>query len=242
MANQILTEELLDAFLEGRTSLEETMAVIQMARQDEELSRVIRLYDQVDKRFNPDFSPKSLRIGEGLHALSEADASASIPYTALAADTTCNDCVLACESYIMQKRLQTVDEKALRAEAQKHRWLRKEGTPLYHIGKLLELAGLEVHRRFECDIRRVTDELEKGHDVIVAVDGNELVGNYQKERIKDAQEGETANHAVVVCEVRIDEDAVIVHDPQSTNDFDRYSVSQFVDAWEDSRRFMVVVC
>ena len=241
MAKTVLTDELLDAFLEGRTSLEETLAIVQMAKQDEELARLIGLYDDVDRKFNPDFTSKSDVARKGKQTLDGISPLCSIPYSAMAADTDCNDCVLACEQLVLQKRGVDFDEQEMRAEALRHRWLRKEGTPLYHIGKLLEMAGLEVHRRFECSIDMLVDELNAGHDVIVAVDGNELIGNYPSEKIKDVEMGETANHAVIVQHVDMVKDIVTVHDPQSTNDTDQYPLDQFVDAWEDSRRFMVSV-
>ena len=242
MAKTVLTDELLDAFLEGRTSLEETLAIVEMAKQDEELYRIIKLYDDVDRKFKDDFTSKAKPAKEGSLASNAITPFCSIPYTAMAADTNCNDCVLACEQLVLQKRGVHFDEEKMRMEALKHRWLRKEGTPLYHIGKVLEMAGLEVHRRFECNIDMLVGELEAGHDVIVAIDGNELIGNYPSERIKDVEIGETANHAVVVQSVNVAEGEVTVHDPQSANDSDQYPLNQFVDAWEDSRRFMVSVC
>ena len=130
-----------------------------------------------------------------------------------------------------------------------------ESLQIYHDLKLDELdctvamimnarsqkMGKKDILKVECSIDMLVDELNAGHDVIVAVDGNELIGNYPSEKIKDVEMGETANHAVIVQHVDMVKDIVTVHDPQSINDTDQYPLDQFVDAWEDSRRFMVSV-
>ncbi len=232
-----LNDELLAAFLEGNASLQETMAIAHAAHEHDEISSVIEIYEAVNKQFNEDFTSKD---GAEIVDLS-ADMGDQLPYTAMAATTTANDCVWACERYIMMRMGMECDDRKLREVALKNNWLNERGTPLYNIGRLLEWANLSVARRFEGTIDMLSHEIEEGCHVIVAVDGNELLGNYDEEKVKDFLIGETANHAVVVSRVDLENDFVEVHDPQSKQQIDRYPMEQFLDAWEDSHRFMVSV-
>ena len=115
------------------------------------------------------------------------------------------------------------------------------GTTLYNIGRILEEAKLSVVRRYDCTLEDLTNELKAGCTVIVAVDGNELLGNYEQEKIKDSTEGKTANHAIVVTGVNEEENYVKVHDPDSQNSHDKYPLAQFMDAWDDSQYYLVSV-
>ena len=47
--NMIISDELLAAFLDGNTNAEDTMRVLKVAEQDEELRELIRIVSEVDE-------------------------------------------------------------------------------------------------------------------------------------------------------------------------------------------------
>lgn len=224
-----ITDELLAAFADGNTTLEETMAVLQAAKEDETLRDVLEFSDRLDNKYNEDFTekhPKAMVVPIG-----QQPKTVLLPYEALAATTATNDCVLACEKYVLKQRRQKPDYDRLRAEAEAHGWLRPEGTALYNIGRLLELARLSVVRRFDCTTDILANELAAGCSVIVAVDANILADSCAK--------GGKPNHAIVVTGLSKEDDDVEVHDPDSPKSTDHYPVSVFEKAWAQSKCFMV---
>lgn len=235
MKKIIINDELIGAFMEGNTNAEETVAVVNAARKDPQLKELLVMAGALDRDFNTDFTPKKPAVVLPMRQ------TADLPMTSLAANAATNDCVLSCEEYILKKRRGDADYEKLKKVAKSHGWLQKGGTPLYNIGRLLEEAKFSVARRFECTIPMLQNELAAGCSVITAVDGNELTGNYEQEKEKDKAFGKTANHAVVVLAVNEDEDYVEIFDPASKNSADRYSISQFEDAWDDSESYMVSV-
>lgn len=91
--------------------------------------------------------------------------------------------------------------------------------------------------------RRLTEELEsaieKGRQVIVAVDGGELTGNQLEEEIEDAFYGKISDHCVIV--LAVEEDAVTLYDPAFGYTPLAVSRNHFLDAWEDSNKYYVIV-
>ena len=73
----------------------------------------------------------------------------------------------------------------------------------------------------------------------MAVDGGELLGNAQLERIEDALLGEMPDHTVVVIACDMDAQTITLFDPNSPNPTDTYSLTQFAHAWSDSRNYLV---
>lgn len=224
-----ITDELLAAFVDGNTTLEETIAVLNAAKKDKTLKAVLELSDRLDDKYNEDFTekhPKTIVV-----PIRQQPKTVLLPYEALAATTATNDCVLACEKYVLKQRGHETDYDRLRKEAEEHGWLKPEGTTLYNIGRLLELAKLSVVRRFDCTIDIVVNELAAGCSVIVAIDAN-LLANPEAN-------GEAPNHAVVVTKLSREEDLVEIHDPDSKKSKDCYSVNVFEKAWGQSKNFMV---
>ena len=238
--NLYISDELLGRFLEGKTSLAETMTIMELAKEDEDLRCLIEIFDSVEDSFGSDFT-QLMSIPSKTIPMGNVGAKVLIPYNEMAASTANNDCVLACERYILKKKGLETDYDRLREEAMSQNWLMENGTMLCNIGRLLELAKLSVMRRFDCNIDILKNELDAGCDVIVAVDGNELTGNILKEKIKDWTVGETVNHAVVVDEVNLEENYIIIFDPQSEEPMVKYGLPQFIDAWNDSKNYMVSV-
>lgn len=226
-----ITDEMLAAFADGNTTLEETLAVIDAAKEDETLNAVLELSDRLDDKYNEDFTekhPKAVVV-----PIRQQPKTILLPYEALAATTATNDCVLACEKYVLKQRGHEADYDRLRKDAEKHGWLKPEGTTLYNIGRLLELAKLSVVRRFDCNVDILANELAAGCSVIVAVDANLLANPEAK--------GEAPNHAVVVTQMSREEDNIEIHDPDSKQAIDNYSINIFEKAWAQSKCFMVSI-
>lgn len=83
--------------------------------------------------------------------------------------------------------------------------------------------------------------LDKDKQVIVAVDGGEITGNPIEERLEDAFAGEVSDHTVVV--LTIDESAgeVCLYDPACGPMPLTVELDRFIDAWDDSGNFALIV-
>lgn len=115
------------------------------------------------------------------------------------------------------------------------------GTPAEYVGKLLEHYGINAEATEGNNIFNLANELAQGHQVIVGVDGGELVFP-ENELGEDFHIGEKADHALVVVGIDTsdpDNVKVIVTDPGIGTKQWAYSEEQFLDAWKDSNCFMV---
>lgn len=229
-----ITDELLAAFTEGNVNAEETMAVIHAAKADPNIKKIIELSFKIDE----DLAKNESETNAKVLPLQQVK---QLPMESLAATSANNDCVIACEQYILKQREGSVGTEELEQVAIHHGWLKEGGTALYNIGRLLEEAKYSVARRYDCSIDDLIHELQAGCSVIVALDGNELIGNYIQEKIKDSTVGRTANHAVVILDVNEDGGYVELYDPDSKETSNKYSISKFMDAWDDSQYYMVSV-
>jgi len=100
---------------------------------------------------------------------------------------------------------------------------------------------LTINKSFDHSLEDLRVALDEGKDVIAIVDGGELVGDRKAEILEDIFVGEIPDHAVVVTRVDLDKDEVELFDPQSQNESDTYTTEQFLDAWEDSCKYAVLV-
>ena len=225
MAKIYISDELLVLFVEGRTTIEESAAILAAAQENLDIRYYIesaiergRFYKNIIVE-NPAARPKYL-IGP-------------IPAIRFAASSEVNDCVVKCEHYVLENHGLEMQYETLYNAARRHDWLQKEGTPLYNIGRLLEMAKLSVARCFNGTLEIVQREIEGGCSVIVALNDKKLVN----------EEASTAvvNHAVVVLEIDEEEGYVELYDPQSANPTDRYSIEAFLRAWEPAKNFFVSI-
>lgn len=123
-----------------------------------------------------------------------------------------------------------------------------EGTYTYDIGKVLHLAGVDMHQTVGNSVDDLINELAQGHRVIVSVDANELwynetVGQKLKNWFEDAIGHQGGNHALIVAGVEVDSEhpensKVILTDPGAGHLRIEYPMEQFKDAWGDSSCFM----
>lgn len=217
--------EVLAAFLEGNASAQECKEILETLPHDAELRELLRISQLVDAE-----------LGK------QPEECEPIPMTAIAA--TCNSenlCSLECEKYILRKFNIEFDEEQLLQNAIKNGWQKETGTALHNVGRHLEAKGLAVARQYNASIDDIVNALNANDSVIVAVDGGELLGNRTEEIIEDILIGEIPDHTVVVLSCDTVNNCVIVHDPNSPNSEDTYPIEQFVDAWNDSKNYLVTI-
>lgn len=218
-----ITRELLSLFIEGRTTVEESAVILAAAKENMEIRQIIEN-----------------ALDEGRFYQSEASANASaesvcirfrrhLPATRMAANSEANDCVVKCEAYVLEQRGLEQQYDKLAEQASRSNWLQKEGTPLFNIGRLSELARLSVSRQFHGTIDLLVKELNAKCSVIVALNDEMLVSNTANSSV--------VNHAVVVLDIDEEEGFVELYDPQSPNSTDRYTIEAFLRSWEPAKNF-----
>lgn len=115
------------------------------------------------------------------------------------------------------------------------------GTPVAHMGDLLELHGVKATLHEPANIYTLMHELAQGHQVIVAVDSSELWTPDFSEVLEDMYMGPIPDHALIVTGIDASDPGaveVILTDP-GTGNVTRYPYEQFADAWADSSFAMV---
>ena len=214
MANKdLISDELLAAYLDGNTSEEETKQVLQALKQDKQLQEVLNVALQAEDEVS--MIPLQGEV---------------LPMLQMAALSGENVCAVLCEIFILQRHNISYDEEELVNTAKEKEWLKPEGTPLYCIGNLLELMGLKVERQYDSTISDLRQALEDDGDVVVGVDREKL---YADENDPE----DLTNHAVVVT--AIDDDSVTIFDPYKKPEIISVPLPEFMDAWKESRFYMV---
>lgn len=224
-AKHILSDELIAAYLDGNATAEECLLILQAMEHDAQLRERLRVSLTVDAEMG-------LLLQQSHH----------LPTMAMAAN--CQEgsfCCLQCEKFILRRRAIGYDEQQLLDNALRNGWLKENGTALHNVGRHLEQAGLSVLQRYDCHLQDIAEALEQGHDVIVAVDGGELLGNTPIERIEDALLGELPDHTVVVIACDMHAQTITLFDPNSPNPTDTYPLTQFANAWKDARNYLVTI-
>lgn len=220
-----ISAEVLAAYLDGNATPQEHNEIINALPADAELRELLHISQSVDAELY--MTPQDCEL---------------IPMTAMAA--TCpeeNYCCLECEKFILHKLGIEFDEEQLLQNAIQNGWQKREGTALHNIGRHLESMGLVVSRRYKCSIEDIATALTADQQVIVAVDGGELLGNREVEKQEDLFIGEFPDHSVVVLSCDVQHETITIYDPNSMNSQDTYSLEQFRDAWADSKNYLVTV-
>lgn len=239
-----ISDELLAAYLEGKTNKEQTLQVLEALKTDAELREMVEIALAVDEEIGemPEFRPgESFTAQPEQHQDVQPQVTAPVvtlklnilPMMQLAAKDDENICSVACESYILEHRNIPFEFKELVQTAREKHWLKNEGTPLYAIGQLLALKGLLITRKYDTSINDLARVLSLDNDVIVAVDIEKLYG---EQRFIDS----TVNHAVVVTAVNVEKETISVFDPQKNAEVS-IPLSYFLRAWNDSHNYMVRV-
>ena len=170
-----ITDELVASFLDGNTTAEQTLAVLEAARHDADLRMLLEISHRVDDDMV--FSITGRHIYDRLSLT---------PEEALAASdiTTHNLCAVQCEAYILEQYDESISCDTLAEQARSNNWITPEGMPIANIGKLLELQGFSVSRKYLASIKDVEKALTDGNRVIAVIDGGELVATPSKRHWK----------------------------------------------------------
>lgn len=235
------SDDLLAAYLDGNASAEECRQILQSLGNDE-LREILNISQLVDIDLNIDHS---------------GDVEL-LPLAAMAATsiTSCG-CSAECEKYILGRRAIEFSEERIAEQGARNNWQSKDGTALHNIGRHLESFGLAVVRRFKCSIDDIARALSENRDVIAVVDGGEIVSVdalvdeeqadaaiYQcaEEYVEDVFIGEIPDHCVVVKACDLEAQTVTLYDPNQEDKEVVCPISHFTDAWQDSKRYLVIAC
>ena len=220
-----ISSEVIAAYLDGKATPSELVQIMNAVQADSHLREVLQVSLSVDAE-----------MGLLLHRTNH------IPTSAMAAECAEGSfCCLECEKWVLRRRGICYDEQVLLENALRNGWLKEEGTALHHVGKHLEDAGLVVNRHYDYSLSDIVDALAKGCDVIVAVDGGELLGNIYIEAIEDTCIGEIPDHTVVVVACDMAMQTITLFDPNSEHIQDKYPFAQFANAWADAKNYAVIV-
>lgn len=216
--HNIISDELLSAFLDGNTSAEDALRVLKATEQDENLREIIRISKEVDEDM-------AMKKSETKH----------IPMTAMAAHKKENYlCDIECEEFVLHQFGIDTTHKTLLDEAYRNCWLKKQGMPLYNIGRLLEKNSISVSRRYNSTIEDIVRLLDNGNQLIAVI--------YNTLLLHDVVEDTTQpNHAVVISSVSLSTNEIILFNPYTEEVLTTYSLSSFLNAWAQSNNYLVVV-
>ena len=214
----IISDELLSAFLDGNTSAEDTMRVLDAAAHDKDLQEIIRIASEVDEDL-------AMMKPEIKH----------IPMTAMAAHKKENYlCDIECEEFILHQFGIETTHKTLLDEAYRNCWLKEQGMPLYNIGRLLEKNSLSVSRRYDSTIEDIVRLLNNGNQLIAVIDNSMLLHDVVEDTTQP-------NHAVAISSVSLSTDEITLFNPYTVEELTTYSLSSFLNAWAQSNNYLVVV-
>ena len=221
MANKYyISDELLAAYLDGNTSKEETMQILEALKEDKELQEVLDIALQTEEE-------DAARV-----PISSSFTDETIPMLQKAALGGENICAVLCEIFILHRRQLPYDEDWLLNTARRKDWLRPEGTPLYCLGNLLAYSGMIVSRKYNSTIDDIKHAIQMDNDVVVGVDREKLY-------TEDVDLEDLTNHAVVVTHVG--DDVVTIFDPYEVPYITNIPLSDFLNAWKESHNYMIQV-
>lgn len=205
-----ISDELLAAFLDGNVNKDETNQVLSAIGTDRELEEIVSLSDAIDSG-------------------TQNEERRIIPMWALAAANPNNLCSFECEIFILQLLDYDIDNWTLLETAKANNWVREDGTPLHHVGRLLELKGLQVDRKYDATLQDLKKALDNNNEVIAVVDRNisEGSGDYRRPLF----------HAV--CITGVDEYGKVTYLNPDTMFEDAVEKDDFLSAWKSSGYYMV---
>lgn len=208
--NSRISDEMLAAFLDGNVNEQEAMQILSSIGEDKELTETLSLSPAID-------------------AETEKEERRIIPMWALAAANPANLCSFECESFILQHLDYNIDHWSLLETAKANNWVREEGTPLHHVGRLLELKGLHVERKYDASLSDLEKALDNHKEVIAIVDKNIIDESEDCKR--------PLFHAIYITSV--EEDGAVMYLNIDTLLEDIIEKEDFLKAWKCSGNYMV---
>ena len=216
----IITDELLAAYLDGNTSKEETELILKTLKADKGLQEVLDIALQTEED-DAAILPISTSFTEEI-----------LPMLQKAALSGENICAVRCEMFILHRRRLPYNEDWLLEAARRKDWLKPEGTPLYCLGYLLAYSGMFVSRKYNSTLDDIQRAIRKDNDVVVGVDREKLYA-------ESVDLEDLTNHAVVVT--HIGDDSVTIFDPYEAPYIVNIPLSDFLHAWKESQYYMIQV-
>lgn len=148
-----VSDEDIAAYLDGNLCEEEVADIFSALGDNPEVAELLSLSPEIDR----EVAEEKIRL---------------LPMWALAAANPENLCSFECESFILQQLDYDIDHWSLLEEAKANNWICEEGTPLHHVGKLLELKGVYVERKYDATISDLSQAVNSGKHVIAVIDRN----------------------------------------------------------------------
>lgn len=242
--NSGISIEKMAAFLDGNLSASEMQKVSTIVSSNDDLRNFVSVSGQIDKNIkdhHEDYNIPSDFLSDELE-IPDIEVINNNPMLAVAACTDADNlCDICCEGYILRHFGITVSDDILQQESLSAGWLTSEGTQLQYIGKLSELHGLNVERRYHATLEDIARALSQGAMVMACIDEGELTGNLEQEKMEDIMIGKCPDHVVIISSVDKDKQHVSIIDPYTLHLSDFYPIDQFEDAWEDSEKYMISV-
>lgn len=149
-------------------------------------------------------------------------------------------CAIRCEQYVLDMFGIHKPLFELKRLAEDKGWLTDTGVTIENLGKIPKHYGLTV-RTYKSDLKKISAAVNAGKQVLVAVDGGELIGNPFEEKLEDALVGGIADHCVVVLNYDEKDNKVMLFNPAFGDIPLTVSSETFLDAWEDSGNFTIEV-
>lgn len=207
-----ISDEDLAAFIDGNVCEDEVSQILSYLGDNPEAAEILTLSPEIDR------------------AVVEEE-NRLLPMWALAAANPENLCSFECEAFILRHEGFDLDHWPLLEEAKANNWVREEGTPLHLVGKLLELKGMYVERKYDACSGDIEQALKNGKHVIAIVDNNKLNGNWGAER--------PSLHALYVTMTDPDEGCDIKHINPTTGVEGFVDGGDFLSAWKASGHYMI---
>ena len=220
MANNMISDELLAAYLDGNTNEEETNIILQELKNNPSLREALDIAVSVEEEDVASPFVNAQFNGDILPMLQKAALSGE------------NICAVLCEIFILHRRQMPYDQEWLLNTARRKGWLQPEGTPLYCLGNLLAYSGMYVCRKYNSTIADLQQAISKDNDIVVGVDREKLYA-------EDVDLEDLVNHAVVVT--HLDEDTVTIFDPYQEPRIEYIPMQNFLNAWKESHNYMIQV-
>lgn len=198
-----ISDEELAAFLDGNADAALTADVLTAIGLDGSVAETIGLSDAIDREASMLEMPM-------------------LPMRELAAADSHNLCSLRCETMVLRRAGHDADRWSLLETAKANNWMGDGGTPLHHVGRLLEMRGMAVQRIYDATVGTIARAIDGGYSVIAVI---------------GTGAGRRRLHAV--CVTKADPDSICYADPDSADE-SRMTAAEFDSAWAASGRYMVV--
>jgi len=259
-----VSEEMLGAYLEGKTSPSESLNIQSSILDDHNLHSLLTDMSPLQDRLNDnfiygeiDFPQNSFfnDVFENIESMKDLTRSYNTygeegqnlqdPIFILQPDD--HSCALRSQQIVLRDFGIDIPFEKLEELAKSYGVYTDEGTYTYDIGKVLQIAGVGMHQVQGTSLYDLTNELAQGHRVIVSVDADELWRSDPMGKLKnwfnDAIGNQGGNHALIVAGVEVNplnsqDIKVVLTDPGAGHLRVEYPLDQFMDAWKDSKCFM----